>query len=112
MYSYLCLCVGGGINERNIERILEQTSAKEFHCSARKSEKSHMEFQNTNGNRITDINQCWFTSHNRRSYHSLPGVLVLMGAALCSQEYSHRVADEQKLQRILMTAAKCWKIVT
>ena len=42
--------VGGGINERNIERILEQTSAKEFHCSARRSEKSPMEFQNTNGN--------------------------------------------------------------
>ncbi|XP_067938066.1 copper homeostasis protein cutC homolog isoform X2 [Watersipora subatra] len=75
---------GGGINERNIERILEQTAAKEFHCSARKNEDSLMECQNTH---------------------------VCMGTSLCSQEYVTRVADEQKLQRILMTAARCWKIV-
>lgn len=44
-----CVNLGGGINERNIERILEQTSAKEFHCSARTSEQSLMEFRNNHG---------------------------------------------------------------
>jgi len=43
------LIVAGKINERNIERILNQTSAKEFHCSARKSENSVMEHRNNNG---------------------------------------------------------------
>lgn len=74
----------GGIREKNIERILEATTAKEFHCSARTTESSLMEHRNDD---------------------------VCMGAPLCSSEYSVRVADEQQLQNILMTAARCWKIV-
>ncbi|CAH3178170.1 unnamed protein product [Porites lobata] len=39
---------GGGITERNLERILLGSGAKEFHCSARHSVPSFMEYKNTN----------------------------------------------------------------
>ncbi len=37
---------GGGITENNLEHILTETGAKEFHCSARVSVESGMEYQN------------------------------------------------------------------
>lgn len=40
--------VGGGITERNLERILLESGAREFHCSARHSISSVMEYRNTN----------------------------------------------------------------
>ena len=40
--------LGGGITERNLERILQESGAKEFHCSARHSIPSLMEYKNTN----------------------------------------------------------------
>lgn len=39
---------GGGITERNLERILGESGAKEFHCSARQSVPSIMRYKNTN----------------------------------------------------------------
>ncbi|XP_058973477.1 copper homeostasis protein cutC homolog isoform X1 [Pocillopora verrucosa] len=39
---------GGGITERNLERILLESGAREFHCSARHSISSVMEYRNTN----------------------------------------------------------------
>ncbi|XP_048126038.1 copper homeostasis protein cutC homolog isoform X2 [Alosa alosa] len=36
---------GGGITERNLQRILEGSGAQEFHCSARSSKESTMKFR-------------------------------------------------------------------
>ncbi|XP_031567091.1 copper homeostasis protein cutC homolog [Actinia tenebrosa] len=38
---------GGGITERNLERILQGTGVEEFHCSARESSTSLMEYRNS-----------------------------------------------------------------
>lgn len=40
-----CLETGGGITERNLQRILEGSGAQEFHCSARSSKDSAMKFR-------------------------------------------------------------------
>lgn len=44
---WLCLLfiTGGGITERNLQRILEGSGAQEFHCSARSSKDSAMKFR-------------------------------------------------------------------
>ncbi|XP_054654516.1 copper homeostasis protein cutC homolog isoform X1 [Dunckerocampus dactyliophorus] len=52
---------GGGITERNLQRILEGSGAQEFHCSARSSRDSAMKFRNNS---------------------------VTMGASLSAPEYS------------------------
>lgn len=39
------LITGGGITERNLQRILEGSGAQEFHCSARSSRESAMKFR-------------------------------------------------------------------
>lgn len=36
---------GGGITERNLQRILEGSTASEFHCSARSARDSGMKFR-------------------------------------------------------------------
>lgn len=36
---------GGGITERNLQRILEGSAASEFHCSARSARDSGMKFR-------------------------------------------------------------------
>lgn len=45
--SYLLIYfhTGGGITERNLQRILEGSGAQEFHCSARSSKDSAMKFR-------------------------------------------------------------------
>ncbi|KAL3972082.1 interferon, gamma-inducible protein 30 [Sarotherodon galilaeus] len=57
---------GGGITERNLQRILEGSGAQEFHCSARSSRESAMKFRNT---------------------------CVSMGASFAAPEYGLKVAD-------------------
>ncbi|XP_073096661.1 copper homeostasis protein cutC homolog isoform X2 [Manis javanica] len=52
---------GGGITDRNLQRILEGSGATEFHCSARSARDSGMKFRNSS---------------------------VAMGASLSSSEYS------------------------
>nr|XP_046256963.1 copper homeostasis protein cutC homolog isoform X1 [Scatophagus argus] len=64
---------GGGITERNLQRILEGSGAQEFHCSARSSKDSAMKFRNT---------------------------CVTMGAAFSAPEYGLKVADVSKVRTL------------
>ncbi|XP_032396646.1 copper homeostasis protein cutC homolog isoform X3 [Etheostoma spectabile] len=61
---------GGGITERNLQRILEGSGAEEFHCSARSSRDSAMKFRNT---------------------------CVTMGATFSAPEYGLKVTDVRKV---------------
>ncbi|NXX38713.1 CUTC protein, partial [Tricholaema leucomelas] len=65
--------VGGGITERNLQRILEGSTASEFHCSARSARDSGMKFRNPN---------------------------VTMGASFSAPEYSIKVADVAKVRTL------------
>uniref|UniRef100_A0A8C6SWI7 Copper homeostasis protein cutC homolog n=1 Tax=Neogobius melanostomus TaxID=47308 RepID=A0A8C6SWI7_9GOBI len=64
---------GGGITERNLQRVLEGSGAQEFHCSARSSKDSAMKFRNTS---------------------------VSMGASFSACEYSLKVADVGKIRAL------------
>lgn len=64
---------GGGITERNLQRILEGSGAQEFHCSARSSKDSAMKFRNS---------------------------CVNMGAALSAPEYALKVSDVSKIRTL------------
>ncbi|NXE55481.1 CUTC protein, partial [Casuarius casuarius] len=64
---------GGGITERNLQRILEGSSASEFHCSARSVRDSGMKFRNPN---------------------------VAMGSSFSAPEYSIKVADVAKVRTL------------
>ncbi|XP_040848252.1 copper homeostasis protein cutC homolog isoform X3 [Ochotona curzoniae] len=64
---------GGGITERNLQRILEGSGATEFHCSARSARDSGMKFRNSS---------------------------VAMGASLSSSEYSVKVTDVTKVRTL------------
>ncbi|NWX21787.1 CUTC protein, partial [Aegotheles bennettii] len=64
---------GGGITERNLQRILEGSTASEFHCSARSVRDSGMKFRNPN---------------------------VAMGASFSAPEYSIKVADVAKVRTL------------
>ena len=68
---------GGGITERNLQRILEESGAKEFHCSARSSRDSTMVYRN----------QC-----------------VSMGASYGPPEFSIKVADTTRVERFAVLA--------
>ncbi|XP_057307575.1 copper homeostasis protein cutC homolog isoform X1 [Hydractinia symbiolongicarpus] len=65
---------GGGINERNVERILSGSGAKEFHCSARSSRQSDMVYR-------------------RNDIH--------MGAALYPAEYSLKASNTERIKFML-----------
>uniref|UniRef100_A0A3B3YT33 Copper homeostasis protein cutC homolog n=1 Tax=Poecilia mexicana TaxID=48701 RepID=A0A3B3YT33_9TELE len=64
---------GGGITERNLQRILEGSGAEEFHCSARSSRDSAMKFRNS---------------------------CVTMGATIAAPEYGLKVADASKVRSL------------
>ncbi|XP_066476450.1 copper homeostasis protein cutC homolog isoform X1 [Tiliqua scincoides] len=64
---------GGGITERNLQRILEGSGASEFHCSARSAKDSGMKFRNSSVN---------------------------MGAYFSPPEYSIKVADVAKVRTL------------
>uniref|UniRef100_A0A674HVG5 Copper homeostasis protein cutC homolog n=1 Tax=Terrapene triunguis TaxID=2587831 RepID=A0A674HVG5_9SAUR len=64
---------GGGITERNLQRILEGSGAPEFHCSARSARDSGMKFRNSS---------------------------VAMGTSLSVSEYSLKVADVAKVRTL------------
>ena len=70
---------GGGITEKNVERIMSQCQAKEFHGSARVSNKSKMDFQ-------------------RGDIH--------MGAALYPPEYSIKVSSQERIQEFINIVRK------
>lgn len=73
---------GGGINERNVRRILEGSGAVEFHCSARKARASAMEYCNTG---------------------------VSMGAKFGPPEFSIQVAHEERVHKLVTSAEEVWK---
>ncbi|XP_070540474.1 copper homeostasis protein cutC homolog [Ptychodera flava] len=64
---------GGGINDRNLKRILKETGAHEYHCSARKSQDSVMLYRNTS---------------------------VHMGAALHPPEFTVKVTNVELVQKL------------
>ncbi|XP_034519507.1 copper homeostasis protein cutC homolog [Ailuropoda melanoleuca] len=64
---------GGGITDRNLQRILEGSGATEFHCSARSARDSGMKFRNFS---------------------------VAMGASLSSSEYSLKVTDVAQVRTL------------
>ena len=68
------ICSGGGITEKNLDRILTLTGATEFHCSARKSIASGMRHVASD---------------------------VFMGAALRPLEYGHKVCDVSRVQSLI-----------
>eukprot|EP00058_Branchiostoma_floridae_P022792 XP_002608282.1 hypothetical protein BRAFLDRAFT_59840 [Branchiostoma floridae] len=70
-----CACVGGGggINERNLPRVLEGTGAREFHCSASSFKQSGMAYRNT---------------------------AVCMGGALRPPEFGYKVASTDRVRTL------------
>ncbi|XP_035124648.1 copper homeostasis protein cutC homolog isoform X1 [Callithrix jacchus] len=64
---------GGGITDKNLQRILEGSGATEFHCSARSTRDSGMKFRNLS---------------------------VAMGVSLSCSEYSLKVADVTKVRTL------------
>ncbi|XP_060551383.1 LOW QUALITY PROTEIN: copper homeostasis protein cutC homolog [Ruditapes philippinarum] len=72
---------GGGINEKNLQRILEQSGATEFHCSARSSVTSQMTFQKQG---------------------------ISMGASLTPPEFSVKVTDDNKVKNLVTMASNFW----
>lgn len=72
---------GGGVNERNVRRILEGSGAMEFHCSARRARDSTMEYCNTGVN---------------------------MGAKFGPPEISILVADKGRVHNLVTAAKEVW----
>jgi copper homeostasis protein len=68
---------GGGITERNLERILRGSGCREFHCSGRTNVDSVMQYRNPR---------------------------VRMGAQCGVPEYSLRVADTDRIQTMISIA--------
>lgn len=73
---------GGGINERNVKRILEGSGAVEFHCSARKARASAMEYCRTG---------------------------VSMGGKFDPSEFSIKEAHEERVRSLVSSAEEVWK---
>ena len=73
--GHIIVVPGGGITERNLERILVGSGAVEFHCSARSSYSSPMGYCNTR---------------------------VTMGASFGPPEYSMKVADKDRITSLLL----------
>lgn len=120
IYSYFY--TGGGITERNLQRILEGSGAQEFHCSARSTKDSAMKFRFDEIQLqlilMTKFFSCLFILCNllqlkwidlTRLFIYLPlffdllmcrNTCVTMGAALSAPEYSLKVADVSKVRTL------------
>ena len=72
---------GGGINEENLETLLRGTRAKEFHCSARVTSVSKMEYRH---------------------------VGVMMGSSYQPDEFVLKVADVKRASALLSIATGVW----
>ncbi len=82
MANYLfCFVIssGGGINERNLQRILEQTGCREFHSSASTTVQSDMKFRNTSIN---------------------------MGAALSPPEFVNKITSTDRVRELIDISKK------
>ena len=73
---------GGGVTEGNVGRILEGCGAAEFHCSARVSRGSAMEFRNT---------------------------AVSMGGSFGPPEFVTKVADSDRVSNLIRMATEVWR---
>ncbi len=69
--KHLIVMPGGGVTERNLERILRETGATEIHGSASGSRESRMTFRNTR---------------------------IVMGGQLAPPEYSQKMASEPRVR--------------
>ena len=78
--SKLIIVPAGGINDRNLERILHGSGAVEFHASARSAQPSKMKFQKAS---------------------------VSMGGALKPAEFSISTADCTRVERLVAVANEC-----
>ena len=76
-HSRIIVVPGGGITERNLQRILKESGCIEFHCSARSSVDSVMSYRNDN---------------------------VSMGALYGAPEYTVKVANTDRIQTLLSIA--------
>lgn len=72
-HNRIVIMPGGGINERNLERILKETKVEEFHCSARSSQVSLMQYKKSS---------------------------VFMGGILRPPEFTLKYADEKIVQNM------------
>lgn len=72
---------GGGVNERNLKRVLEGSGAVEFHCSARRAQGSTMEYCNAG---------------------------VSTGAKFGPPEFNVQVADEARARNLVAAAQEVW----
>lgn len=73
---------GGGITEHNLRRILQDSGAVEFHCSARRPRSSSMEYCNAS---------------------------VSMGAKFGPPEFSVQVANEERVRNLVAGAQMVWE---
>nr|XP_034328843.1 copper homeostasis protein cutC homolog isoform X2 [Crassostrea gigas] len=70
----ICIMPGGGISSGNLERILNGSGAREFHGSARAAIPSRMEYRKEG---------------------------ISMGISLCPPEFSVKVTDKVKVQKLV-----------
>ena len=80
-HGRITIVPGGGITERNLDRILRGSACVEFHCSARTSVSSVMRYYNPN---------------------------VCMGAKYGASEFSVGVADVDRAQTLISIAQSSW----
>lgn len=78
--SRIVVVPGGGINERNLERILHGSGALEFHCSARITRESAMQYRHTG---------------------------ISMGARFGPQEFGLQVASKDRVRTLVAIGQKC-----
>ena len=69
LYIFSNISKGGGINEGNLEELLRETGAKEYHGSAKIQIDSQMEYHHDReicmGNELTDEYKQWIASVKR-----------------------------------------------
>ena len=76
-HGRIIVMAGGGITERNLERVLRETGCREFHCSARSGVDSVMQYRSST---------------------------VFMGARHGAPEYAVKVADSDRVQTMVSIA--------
>lgn len=105
LYSSFFVVTGGGITERNLQRILEGSGAQECHCSARSSRDSAMKFRYISFYTITVLlnkNAVLLVENTEVEsvFLMCRNTCVAMGAALSAPEYGLKVADVGKIRTL------------
>uniref|UniRef100_A0A8C4UBM2 Copper homeostasis protein cutC homolog n=1 Tax=Falco tinnunculus TaxID=100819 RepID=A0A8C4UBM2_FALTI len=89
----------GGITERNLQRILEGSTASEFHCSARSARDSGMKFRGDSGFFFVCLTYLYHLQIVTRGFPDR-NPNVAMGASFSAPEYSIKVADVAKVRTL------------